>query len=390
MNRFLIGPPRSPVFKLMISFTALSMLYIGLGCSIRNPQAVTDGQPELKDFVASEAIHLLSDSLLVVSVRVDDPQEIGDIASVQWVIVPDGSTLPAWSGAMEDDGSAGDLIAHDGVFSARLDSARLVLQPGTVRIGVAATDISGLESDTLWAASVVTNDRRNSPPVLTGDIVPNTLIENQTSQVFLTAFAEDPDGLNDIDSVWAEAYPPLAVAPYFTIRLNGTAVQGIFNAEITPVTFFPNRPVLLKYDIPDIVPRTNSSPIVLAVQVPDTAILPSSVYFKTTKPDGTQSGSFQMYDDGNLTLHGDQTAGDRIYSLVITITSSNQLGDYLFDFYADTGTDQSGAWLFRFMAADRGGLKSLPVVRGMNVERNTAPEPALSHRITVKDGNESL
>jgi hypothetical protein len=59
------------------------------------------------------------------------------------------------------------------------------------------------------------------------------------------------------------------------------------------------------------------------------------VYFVVYRPDGTTNNSQNlMFDDGNLTDHGDQTAGDGIYSLLIQITSANQKGTYRLEFQA--------------------------------------------------------
>ena len=41
-----------------------------------------------------------------------------------------------------------------------------------------------------------------------------------------------------------------------------------------------------------------------------------------------------MFDDGNLALHGDQVAGDGIYSLLIQISSTNDKGTYRLEFQA--------------------------------------------------------
>jgi hypothetical protein len=59
------------------------------------------------------------------------------------------------------------------------------------------------------------------------------------------------------------------------------------------------------------------------------------VYFVVYRPDGTTNNSQNlMFDDGNLNDHGDQTAGDGIYSLLIQITSANQKGTYRLEFQA--------------------------------------------------------
>lgn len=59
------------------------------------------------------------------------------------------------------------------------------------------------------------------------------------------------------------------------------------------------------------------------------------VYFLVYQPDGTTNNNQNlMFDDGNLSLHGDQTAGDGIYSLIIQITSANAKGTYRLEFQA--------------------------------------------------------
>lgn len=59
------------------------------------------------------------------------------------------------------------------------------------------------------------------------------------------------------------------------------------------------------------------------------------VYFVVYRPNGTTSGIQNvLFDDGNVSLHGDQIAGDGIYSLLIQITSANAKGTYRFEFQA--------------------------------------------------------
>lgn len=56
--------------------------------------------------------------------------------------------------------------------------------------------------------------------------------------------------------------------------------------------------------------------------------------FNSFKPDGIPSSGnpFTMFDDGNIIAHGDTTAFDGKFSLLIQINSSNQIGNYLFKF----------------------------------------------------------
>ena len=58
------------------------------------------------------------------------------------------------------------------------------------------------------------------------------------------------------------------------------------------------------------------------------------VYFVVYRPNGTTSGAQNVLFDDGLASHGDQIAGDGIYSLIIQITSSNAKGTYRLEFQA--------------------------------------------------------
>ena len=59
------------------------------------------------------------------------------------------------------------------------------------------------------------------------------------------------------------------------------------------------------------------------------------VYFLVYRPNGTTNNNQNlMFDDGDIDVHGDQVAGDGIYSLLIQITPANTKGTYRFEFAA--------------------------------------------------------
>lgn len=88
---------------------------------------------------------------------------------------------------------------------------------------------------------------------------------------------------------------------------------------------------------PDTAVVTDTTIILTSVKVSDQNGLSDidKVYFVVYRPDGTTSNAQNiMYDDGNLSQHGDQTAGDGIYSLIISINSTNTKGTYRIEFQA--------------------------------------------------------
>lgn len=113
------------------------------------------------------------------------------------------------------------------------------------------------------------------------------------------------------------------------------------NANIVPLTVYRgnNAPVLSDLDTPDTVKLGSQNQLlVLHVRAndPDGLSDIASVVFNSFKPDDTPSGGnpFRMYDDGNVSNHGDDKAGDGVYSLIVTLPPTVQTGTYRFEFQA--------------------------------------------------------
>lgn len=93
---------------------------------------------------------------------------------------------------------------------------------------------------------------------------------------------------------------------------------------------------------PDTVTVTSTTPIFTSVDVFDANGLNDieTVYFVVTRPDGTSNGTrVVLLDDGNVGAHGDQVAGDGVYSLLIQVDENNLKGTYRFEF---TAIDRGG------------------------------------------------
>jgi len=61
----------------------------------------------------------------------------------------------------------------------------------------------------------------------------------------------------------------------------------------------------------------------------------TKVYFVVYKPDGSSNNSqLELYDDGDITNHGDLVANDGVYSLLISVNENNDKGLYNFEFRA--------------------------------------------------------
>jgi hypothetical protein len=136
----------------------------------------------------------------------------------------------------------------------------------------------------------------------------------------------------------------------FKISISAEGQNGFqSNTNIVPLTVYRgnNVPVLSDLDAPDSV-KLGSQTQLLVLHVrasdPDGLSDVASVVFNSFKPDNSPSGGnpFQMYDDGNVSSHGDEKAGDGIYSLIVTLPPTVQTGTYRFEFQAfDRSSAQS-------------------------------------------------
>ena len=368
------------------------VLIVIAGCTVKNPVTDDAVSPVLSGLVSPDTLYLQTDVGYSVSVRVSDPQGWEDILVVRYFVYPEGISIPVWEDTLRDDGTGGDIVPRDGVF---FDSVAVDFAGGTAgryRIAVVAEDLAHHLSDTLSGSFTVVDDAKNFPPVLSSPVVPDTLTADSLADVFISIRAMDPQGVGDIDSVWVQVFPPLSPVFSFSGELLDDGTGGdefggdsVFSAL---VDLRMDPPVLSDLVAPDTVSRSAAEPIPLSVRVSDPQGLDDvkSVYFNTTKPDGTPASGnpFLMYDDGNE-AHGDETAGDGIYSLLVTITSQNEKGVYRFDFVAEDYSWGLGECFFRFQAQDRKGLRSDAVVGEVVSVVEGAVSDTLTHTITVVD-----
>jgi len=100
-----------------------------------------------------------------------------------------------------------------------------------------------------------------------------------------------------------------------------------------------NKPPVISNDIvnPDTIVATDTTAILTSIEVTDPNGRNDIVkaFFIVYKPDGsTNNSELQLYDDGDQVNHGDQRAGDGIYSLLIQVDQTNDKGTYRFQFNA--------------------------------------------------------
>ncbi len=116
-------------------------------------------------------------------------------------------------------------------------------------------------------------------------------------------------------------------------------------------------PVILNLVLPSTITRGNDFSFSLKVYDPNGASDIQTVSYHLYRPDSTLVvnsqgiSDFPLYDDGNSSNHGDQTAGDGIYSAMLNFPVNQP----------------TGIWRFEFQAKDRGGKLSNVITQNVTV-----------------------
>jgi hypothetical protein len=136
----------------------------------------------------------------------------------------------------------------------------------------------------------------------------------------------------------------------FRVEIHAEAQNGFqSNTAVAPLTVYRGNhpPALSGLDAPDTLRLANQTQLLtlrIKATDPDGLSDIARVIFNSYKPDGSASSGnpFQMFDDGAAS-HGDLTAGDGTYSLIITLPSATQTGTYTFEFLAFDRSNEASA-----------------------------------------------
>jgi len=366
----------------------LPLLLLIFNCETKstNEPKSPDENPALAQFSAPDTLYLISTVDYFMSVSVSDPQGLTDISTVTCKILSAGSEEPVQIDTLTDDGTRGDIIPNDGIYTAPIDIDFAQGEAGTYTLECKAIDISGNESDSLTHELAIIEGEENLAPIVGEVTYPTTLDLKEIHNFYVvTAQVTDLQGSDDIELVLLQIFSPTDASPSVTDTLydNGllddeTAGDGTYSSSIS-VLFAGNEIgkytfLFQAYDsaenksnavtkIVDVIRSDNDPPTISDLTAADTLQLfittvstvlsvratdPQgvedirNVYFNSYKPpDDTPSVSnpFIMVDDGNQYVSGDETAGDGIYSLKIYLPPETPPGDYKFIFEAIDKSD---------------------------------------------------
>jgi len=352
-----------------------------VACSVKDPIQKEAPSLFLSNLSLSNTLYLQSDDNIPFSVKVMHSEGVRAVLSVRAFVTRIDAQTILYQDSLQDNGAGGDVVPGDGIFSGRLSLTFAQGQPAAYRMSVVSEDIYQNISDTLSSSFTVVDGKRNGSPILGDCSLSDTLNADSLGHVFITIRVQDPQGFDDIDSVFFQIFQPLSPVSFYrsllwddgqsgdlipgdgiftfqgnledtlksrgvhTFRFQAVDQSGVFsNAKVKAVFIdqinYP--PVLSNVIAPDtVVLGTVVKTLFISVDVTDPQGLVDikKVYFNSTKPDSTPAldNPFIMYDDGS---NGDITPNDGTYSLDVEITTEAQKGIYRFDFYAE---DYSGA-----------------------------------------------
>jgi len=157
--------------------------------------------PDVPDTVASEALTHFAFSIDAV-----DGQGNDDIDSLIYQIYPPLSTKPIYEGILFDNGTCGDAIAGDSIFSMSADFSDTLRGLGPHQIRFQAKDIHGNQSMPVVVSFFIAGI--NDAPVLSNLDAPLFINRLDPTPVVITVHVTDPQGLADVRKVYFNSTKP--------------------------------------------------------------------------------------------------------------------------------------------------------------------------------------
>jgi hypothetical protein len=304
---------------------------------------------------------------VTVGAEVDSPEGQSGIGTVSYRVFRPGAANSFLSGVLAYN-------ASQSLYTADIAITLTRSEVGPYRIEVIAQDRTGLTS--VAASRTLYIVKGNTPPMLGAPTLRWTTPPGSDSTLFTVSIAvTDSDGIGDVRSVFVRALGAVdsSARELFDNGLpqNGDAFpgdgvySGIFwvrPAVSLPLLVLEFVAVDLRGGVSDTVQRSiqNSPPVMVEVLVPDsiqrppTGVRPVLFRARVDDPDGLRDidsvffrnvsslepMNFLMFDDGNLSVSGDSTANDGIYTRIVIIDAQTAPGVREFHFHA---VDRVGA-----------------------------------------------
>lgn len=142
-----------------------------------------------------------------IRVQVSDLDGLPDVKSIKYFLIAQNYLSIVASGYLYDNGSTGDSIVGDGVYTSDVSFKIPRVLVGLFSFKVMAEDRYELFSNELHLGFNI--KRLNVPPVISDLSAPDTVIlSDQVTTILLRVNATDPNGLRDIQRVFFNSFKP--------------------------------------------------------------------------------------------------------------------------------------------------------------------------------------
>lgn len=364
-----------------------------LSCSEEKNPVTTGVNPVISKVKLQDKWSTQSSGFYKTEVWVNDPQGLGNLTEVYLTVHESSSGEEIFSDSLYDEGSyhypeAGDVLAGDGVFSNRFQTADISESADQTEyiFRFIAFDKQNHESQ-IWENIITFGP--NSPPVIHQISAPDSLSFQNENTIF-SITVSDSDGIEDIDQAYFESENLTKGFTKYEQDLyndgdfenHGDLIAGdsIFSTRILPdFLAYKDGAFNLIFHVEDTYEEENRNEAkhliyignlfsrFVAFDIPDVILIPpgsgefnrelmtvevidpegladiDSVYFFSLKPDSSLANNGQpfimvdnglSYNPGNpLVETGDETSGDGIYSLSLLVYNGSSPGEYTFSFY---------------------------------------------------------
>ncbi len=341
----------------------------------------------LRTIVPSSVI-VIPDFEFLIEVEVADSDGLSDIKRVFYQLAPPAHPNPTVEAEFVDDGSSGDKVPGDGIFTAVL-STRLFTKISDYFLRFQAQDLGGNASQPVV---VIVKGRAELlfEPIISKTEAPRIVILDGVAnpEVAVSVEVTDPQGFSNIEYVRykvilpdssAESNDFFQMADDGNVAVSGDTIAGdgrysgkftFITNEMTPGEFrfvfqvmdknnflsnkieysiiftFNSAPVILNLSALNEVSIVDKrdSVIVNTIDVADAQGLSDIEYvkYRVVLPGDEEdpNGPYQMADDGDIEISGDAIAGDGTYSNKFGFEAENVVaGDYKFIFQAKDKND---------------------------------------------------
>ena len=364
-----------------------------LSCNEENNPVATGVNPEISKVKLQDKWSTQSSGFYKTEVWVNDPQGLGNLTGVYLTVHESSGGEEIFSDSLYDEGSyhypdAGDVLAGDGVFSNRFQTADIseTVDQAEYIFRFIAFDMQNHESK-IWENIITFGP--NSPPVIHQISAPDSLSSQNENTIF-SITVSDSDGIEDIDQAYFESENLTKGFTKYEQDLyndgdfenHGDLIAGdsIFSTRILPdFLAYKDGAFNLIFHVEDTYEEENRNEAkhliyignlfsrFVAFDIPDVILIPpgsgefnrelmtaevtdpegladiDSVYFFSLKPDSSLANNGQPfimvdnglpYNAGNPLIEtGDETSGDGIYSLSLLVYNGSIPGEYTFSFY---------------------------------------------------------